>query len=108
MTVILKTDFNTCITIPYIQRYEGVRNMSVLSWQWYDTKGKRNDYRETVFCFDNKRVYFYDDNDTVETLISKVLTGELQTGGVLDLTDFDCVPSRVNPPRGFRKVEKIV
>lgn len=106
MTIILSTDFKTCIHIPFIQRYEDVKNISILSYQWYDTKGKGKDYRETILCFDGKHVFFYDHNDTIETEVYRILTGDLVSDKI-DLSAYDCSPARLKPPKHYKRVEKI-
>lgn len=80
--------------------------MSLLSFQWYDTKGKGEDYRETVFCFDGKRVYFYENNDLIETKLADILTDVVSTD-IIDLADFNCTIVRRKVPRGYKNVTRV-
>lgn len=106
MTVILSSDIDTCIHIPFLQRYEDVKDMSVVSFQWYDTKGKWKDYRETIFCFDGKRAYFYEDNDLIESKLADILTGVVSTS-TIDLSNFNCATTRRKVPKGFKNAIKV-
>ena len=105
MTVIFKFDSEYYINIPNIHRYEGVKNLSVFSFQWYDSKGKKEDVRETILCFDNKRIYCYKDNDALEEKVSACLLGVSPI--TLDLTDFELCSDRFSFPKSFKLVKKV-
>lgn len=107
MNIVFKLDSDYYINIPNIHRYEGAKKLTVFSFQWYDSKGKKEDIRETIFCFDGKRLFCYKDNDALEEMIKARLTGGLVTD-TLDLTDFEFYVDRFSFPKSFKLVKRIV
>lgn len=106
MNIIFKLDSDYYINIPNIHRYEGAKKLTVFSFQWYDSKGKKEDIRETIFCFDNNRLYCYKDNDALEEKIRDCLLGKISTD-TLDLTDFEFWSDRFSFPKSFKLVKRI-
>lgn len=105
MNIIFKLDSEYYINIPNIHRCEDAKNLSVFSFQWYDSKGKKEDIRETIFCFDNKRLYCYKDNDALEERLSTYLLSSIPH--TLDLTDFEFYVDRFSFPKSFKLVKRI-
>lgn len=98
MTLLFETDDKRNVHIPNLHRYENVNGISVFSFDFYDKKGKGEDYRETVLCFNGIRIFFYKNNDEIEDKIYRALKGYYveESGNrvsyktdVLDLTDYE-------------------
>lgn len=105
MNIIFKLDSEYYINIPNIHRYEDVKGISVFSFQWYDSKGKKEGIRETIFCFDNKHLYCYKDNDALEERLSTYLLSSIPH--TLDLTDFEFCSDRFSFPKSFKLVKRV-
>ena len=115
MVILLKLKIKDCLDNLYRFKEDYV---SYRSYQYYDTKGKGEDYRETVLEFGNSTIFFYKGNDFVEQEIEKALHGgwwdEFHNCWVsvnpnlLDLSHFESVVERKKVPRHYARVQRVV
>lgn len=88
-------------------RNEHVNSIAYYSHLWYDTKGKKEDYVETVIWIDNKPHYVYEDNDSLESYLNLELNSIGGGDIILQLADYKIHVNRKSIPKHYKMAHTV-